>query len=124
MLRFLRQNRRNPRQGIETILEIITSSQFPTLVRIDEIPVRGLKPKATALAPMISARVRIDEIPVRGLKRSVAGVASTIAWALVRIDEIPVRGLKLVLLREEKFCLKHVRIDEIPVRGLKQKEKH
>ena len=61
------QNRRNPRQGIETILYQQKQSG-PPRVRIDEIPVRGLKLIAAVRAPVPSQPVRIDEIPVRGLK--------------------------------------------------------
>ena len=66
---FFRQNRRNPRQGIETIpkasLLVILG-----LVRIDEIPVRGLKLVYEHLPARRQCHVRIDEIPVRGLKPS------------------------------------------------------
>ena len=38
-----RQNRRNPRQGIETCVLHIRDVDEKVFVRIDEIPVRGLK---------------------------------------------------------------------------------
>ena len=40
--------------------------------------------------------VRIDEIPVRGLKQKI-GMSLIKDNKVVRIDEIPVRGLKLVV---------------------------
>ena len=62
-------------------------------VRIDEIPVRGLKPNPDQLVQKLTILVRIDEIPVRGLKRAFRPHdRMTNQW--VRIDEIPVRGLK------------------------------
>ena len=63
--------------------------------------------------------VRIDEIPVRGLKLLLPEFFAAI-WAFVRIDEIPVRGLKLSTTRAIFTAHLPVRIDEIPVRGLKQ----
>ena len=39
--------------------------------------------------------VRIDEIPVRGLKLD-DGQSDSASSVYVRIDEIPVRGLKLI----------------------------
>ena len=40
--------------------------------------------------------VRIDEIPVRGLKQIPITITQAHPW-LVRIDEIPVRGLKPII---------------------------
>ena len=87
------QNRRNPRQGIETQA---WSRSRPRLsfVRIDEIPVRGLKHIPRQLVGTTGPKVRIDEIPVRGLKQNHAGCSKNMDLR-VRIDEIPVRGLKL-----------------------------
>ena len=63
-----RQNRRNPRQGIETHrVPGVVPFQFG--VRIDEIPVRGLKLLKLNELKLVQFLVRIDEIPVRGLKR-------------------------------------------------------
>ena len=86
------QNRRNPRQGIETQ----SISRFPSFrffVRIDEIPVRGLKLWFQGAGHPGRSKVRIDEIPVRGLKPD-ASYSALAATLTVRIDEIPVRGLK------------------------------
>ena len=44
------------------------------LVRIDEIPVRGLKLTIWSRMALTNAPVRIDEIPVRGLKLIPASV--------------------------------------------------
>ena len=92
----LRQNRRNPRQGIETSIPCPVAV-WGEEVRIDEIPVRGLKPVPTRSRNRPTLRVRIDEIPVRGLKRETFPM-NVIPKPLVRIDEIPVRGLKLGIL--------------------------
>ena len=65
-----------------------------------------------------AASVRIDEIPVRGLKLKIE--AGSMFWRSgVRIDEIPVRGLKLTCHSTPIRPEPKVRIDEIPVRGLK-----
>ena len=61
------QNRRNPRQGIETDISGVGLVGVG-IVRIDEIPVRGLKPALAWLYSTRGREVRIDEIPVRGLK--------------------------------------------------------
>ena len=112
-------------------------------VRIDEIPVRGLKLRMGWELTPINQKVRIDEIPVRGLKPPFRSPDAGLPEE-VRIDEIPVRGLKLILACltwcpgppsqnrrnprqgiETKpwtsglFIGGRVRIDEIPVRGLK-----
>ena len=67
---------------------------------------------------MLPYRVRIDEIPVRGLKL-LRLFCLLFDFLLVRIDEIPVRGLKLNRPQEGENARSSVRIDEIPVRGLK-----
>ena len=70
-------------------------ARSPAHVRIDEIPVRGLKRISSATSRSGEGRVRIDEIPVRGLKRIAASFGPDPNF-FVRIDEIPVRGLKHV----------------------------
>ena len=67
MDRASRQNRRNPRQGIETHIYYSLRDQR-VRVRIDEIPVRGLKLNGLCRFEPVCRLVRIDEIPVRGLK--------------------------------------------------------
>ena len=69
--------------------------------------------------PNFQILVRIDEIPVRGLKLFIGGSLLS-PFKLVRIDEIPVRGLKLKSCHAANKSCTLVRIDEIPVRGLKQ----
>ena len=87
------QNRRNPRQGIETLHR--RRPAYPgQFVRIDEIPVRGLKLVPLTTNNHIETQVRIDEIPVRGLKPFSIDDLMLLS-SFVRIDEIPVRGLKL-----------------------------
>ena len=90
------QNRRNPRQGIETNHPIFAETIRPARQNRRN-PRQGIETQPQPTFLLFIFPVRIDEIPVRGLKQANGSLIKR-SRPLVRIDEIPVRGLKLFLL--------------------------
>ena len=111
------QNRRNPRQGIETHKHPRWPSRGKK-VRIDEIPVRGLKPIPSQLLGRPTAGSQNRRNPRQGIEPP-PPLLEALCNHFSQNRRNPRQGIETRLFVAPLPRTPPVRIDEIPVRGLK-----
>ena len=112
------QNRRNPRQGIETNHAVAAPVPGTTSVRIDEIPVRGLKLLPPQWGHFSSSFSQNRRNPRQGIETRYNGYSTS--WQFIcQNRRNPRQGIETIPEPSDNIPCNIVRIDEIPVRGLK-----